>query len=236
MKSGRFLRAVARLGAAAVCLAVSVGGASSALAASKAVTAKPGAATAATLGIRKEILVLEAEKNDGVLVFQELALSRPPKHAWQVPLPYEANGVAPATGTPRVTVSKTGVVTAPAGVSTVSVVYHLPGRLGSVFVQNITLPLGEVAVLAGPGVYPGVGTGLQLHGQTRISGKTFTLFNGGAQGPGGVVHFSLTVGNQGAPWADGIGVFLLFWLAAGAYLCSRRVMAVLRTPVDKDAA
>jgi hypothetical protein len=228
----RALRVLSRAAAAAVCLALSVGAASAVSAASK-VNAPTNAAA---LGIRKEILVLEAQKNNQVLVFQELALSRPPKHAWQVPLPYEANGVAPATGTPRVTVSKRGVVTAPAGVSTVSVVYHLSGRLGSVFVQNLSLRLGEVAVLAGPGVYPGVGTGLQLHGQTRISGKTFTLFNGGAQGPGGVVHFSLTVGNQGAPWADGVGIFLLFWLAAGAYLCSRRVMAVLRTPLDKDAA
>lgn len=223
----------ARRALALAAMAVAVLGPAAAIAAAAAAPAPT--VKAPSTGLKKEILVLEAERGDEVLVFQEVALSHPAAKDWQVPLPYGAKGVEPATGTPRVRVTA-GVVIAPAGVQTVSVVYRLPGRLGSVFVQNISLSLGQVAVLAGPGVYPGVGTGLTLHGQTRISGKTFTLFNGGSQGPGGVVHFSLTVGNQGIAWADGVGVFLVFWLAAGAYLGSRRLMAVLRGPGVKDAA
>jgi len=203
------------------------------------VAAWAGAAAAATKpavsmpSIKKEVLVLVAGTGTWVNVFEEVALAGPAPTAWTVPLPEGAVDVAPQSAHDT---HVHGTVTAPAGTSDASVVYKLPGRLGSVFVQNLSLPLGSLSVLAGPDVYPAVGTGLTLRGQTRINGqagKTFVLFSGGAQGPGGLVHFSLTVGNPGMPWADAMGVLLVLWLAAGGYLGGRRLMAVLRaSPTD----
>ncbi|MCL6595627.1 MAG: hypothetical protein K6V73_05370, partial [Firmicutes bacterium] len=191
------------------------------------------ATTAAKLSIKKEVLVLAAGPGSSVLVFEEVALAGPAPRPWVLPLPYGARAVSPPSDRVRVV---DGRAVAAKGLADASVVYRLPGQLGSVFVQDVTLPLGQVIVLAGPGVYPGVGTGLTLHGQTRIAGKTFLLFQGGSAGPGDVLHFSLTVGDPGRPWADALGVLLVVWLAAGAYLGSRRVMAVLRAPAAGRAA
>lgn len=179
------------------------------------------------VAISKEVLALDRGPGTSVSVFEQITLARTPARPWQVPLPHGASGVAPASAHVRVA---DGKAVAAAGVAQAAVVYRLPGSLGSVFVQNVRLSVGKVAVLAAPGVYPGVGTGLTLHGLTRIGGKDFTMFDGGSQGPGGVVHFSLTVGDPGRPWADGLGVVLVLWLAAGAYLGSRRLMAILRGP------
>jgi hypothetical protein len=183
--------------------------------------------------IHKEVLVLAAGTGSTVQVFEEVELAAPPVRPWRVPLPFGASAIAPPS--PKVHVAG-GVATAAAGVQDASVVYRLPASLGSVFVQDLSLPLGEVMVLAGPSVYPGLGTGLTLRGQTRIAGKTFVLFTGGPEGSGGVVHFSLSVGDPGRPWADALGIVLVLWLAAGAYLGSRRVMAALRTAGMDDAA
>jgi hypothetical protein len=188
--------------------------------------APAAAATAPAQAIRKEVLVFTHGPGTSVSVFEEVTLNRPPVAPWHVPLPIGAYRVAPDS--PHVRLGRGDRVVADARVDQAAVVYRLPGRLGSVFVQNVALSVGQVAVLAVPGVYPGVGTGLTLHGQTRIADQEFTLFSGGSQGPGGVVHFSLTVGDPGRPWADGLLVLLVLWLAAGAYLASRRLMTIMR--------
>lgn len=193
------------------------------------------ASSAPARGIHNEVLALTRGPGTSVSVFQEVTLAAKPKAAWVVPLPAGAYRLAPQSHS--VHVARGGRVVASAGVVQAAVVYRLPGRLGSVFVQNVALGVGKVAVLAAPGVYPGIGTGLTLHGQTRFAGKTFALFAGGSQGPGGVVHFSLTVGDPGRPWADGLGVVLFLWLAAGGYLASRKLLAIVRDRGDRpDAA
>jgi hypothetical protein len=223
---GLGLRTVLLGSAAGACLAAFLAG-SSALAATARATNPP-------LAIQNEVLTLFRGPGTSVSVLQQITLSRRPTTAWTVPLPDGSYRVAPQSGHVRVVA---GRVVASAGTTEAAVAYRLPGRLGSVFVQNISLGGGKVAVLAAPGVYPGVGTGLTLHGEARIAGRDFTAFTGGSQGPGGVVHFSLTVGDPGRVWADGLGVVLVLWLAAGAYLGSRRLLAVLRDAGQRpDAA
>jgi hypothetical protein len=221
------------LGRLAACLVATAWATMAALGPAAAAAAGAPASPAA-LSIRNEVLTLTRGPGTSVSVFQQITLSNKPKTAWDVPLPEGAYRVAPVTSHMH---TRHGVLVAPAGTTLASVVYRLPGRLGSVFVQDVELSVGKVAVLAAPGVYPGVGTGLTLHGEARIAGKEFTVFSGGSEGPGGVVHFSLTVGDPGQVWADGLGVALVLWLAGGAYLASRRLLSVLRgTGQRPDAA
>lgn len=168
------------------------------------------------LPVSKEILVMErsATQPDQVVVYEEVTLRKAPAASWTVPLPYGAFDIRPqSTGV----VERGGIYVAPKGSAAVSVTYALGARLGDVFAQSLAVPQGQLAVLAGAGVYPGVGTGLTLHGQTEIGGKTFVVFTGGTQGPTPTVHFSLTAGHPGRPWSDALDVLLVIWIALGAY-------------------
>ncbi len=176
------------------------------------------ASSAASSGVvvGKEVLVLEPSTHNPteVDVFQEVTLKRASAHPWTIPLPYGASHVRPQSS--GVTV-RGGVFQASAGSQLASVAYILPATLGSVFAQNLALPNGQLAVLAGTGVYPGLGTGLTLHGRATVGGKMFVLFSGGASGPTNSVHFSLTAGHPGRPWSDVLDALLVIWIALGAY-------------------
>jgi hypothetical protein len=199
------------------------------LAAAALAWAAPAAASSLP-SVAKEVVVLEASPPRSVSVFEEVTLAAVPSRPWIVPLPVGAQDVSPQSQ--RVS-RHSGQVVAQAGVRSAAVVYTLPATLGSVFVQETALPAGGLTVLAGPGVYPGLGTGLTLRGQTRIGGHTFTYFTGGAYGPLRAVHFALTLGQPGQPWADALTVLLVLWLMAGAYAGARRLSEVMRRPVDE---
>lgn len=204
--------ATACVGAATLALSLFGG----ALASAHAGGAAPKTATATPISVAKEVLVLERSTTNrsNVVVFEEVTLKSPSKSSWIIPLPYDTVGIHPQSGG---VVDQAGQYRAAAGSETASVAYTLPGTLGSVFAQNLVIPNGQLAVLAGTGVYPGVGTGLTLHGQAEVGGKTFVLFSGKTNGPTDTIHFSLTAGHPGNPWSDAVDVALVIWLALGAY-------------------
>jgi hypothetical protein len=172
-------------------------------------------AAAPTPAVRSEYLVLTRSGPAAVTVFEDLSLTAPPRTWWNFPLPYGARDVHAQIG--RLRKVGDGVQIAP-GTRTAAVVMRLAAPLGAAFVERADLGVGRVVVLAGPGVYPGVNTGLTLHGATRLHNETFRVFSGGAQGPGASLHFGLSVGQPGIPWADLVSVVLALWLAFGAAL------------------
>lgn len=217
----------AQLGAVSWLLAAGVG---VALYAPMALAAQaPKASSPGTPSVAKEVLVLERSTTNPsqVVVFEEVTLKSPASSPWVIPLPYDVVGVRPQSS--GVT-ERGGNYYAPRGTELASVAYSLPGTLGSVFAQNLAVPNGQLAVLAGHGVYPGVGTGLTLHGQAEVGGKTFVLFSGAAAGPTNSVHFSLTAGHPGHPWSDALDVALVLWIALGAYAGMRFLVGPLTGP------